>query len=48
MVAQQLRVLRNSAKMFVEQERMETIHGGLYVSWTGPREAGELLLDISC
>ena len=46
MVTRKLCVLRESAKMLVEQERMEVIHGGFYVSWTGSRKANELLLYI--
>lgn len=46
MVTQKLCVLRQSAKMLVEQEGMEVTHGGFYVSWTGSRKADEFLLSI--
>ena len=43
---QKLCVLIQSGKMLVEQERMEVIHGGFFVSWTGSRKADRFLLDI--
>lgn len=43
MVTQKLCVLRKSAKMLLEQERMEVIHGGFFVSWTGSRKADKFL-----
>lgn len=46
-VVVQLCVLRNSAKMFLEKERMKIIHERLYVSWTGSREADKFLFDVS-
>ena len=45
-VMQKLCVLIQSGKMLVEQERMEVIHGGFFVSWTGSRKADRFLLDI--